>query len=894
MKKLLSLVLICAMGLGMVSCVESEESPSVEAIRNAKAEQLKALANLANAQAEAAKITANAEAALKAAQTEYQKEMTKEAAEKFAVEIEVIKAQADSAILAAQKASAEYKNAILEMAHDQIKILFGQYDTYANLLNSSNLNLVKSKTQLAKMEADVVSAVEVAETTIEEKTAELAELEARLAVLTAPEVDNAIDTDSLWAEVDKLTVAYNDAEYKYNMNEGKVANEAKTAYETAKAEWDAKYAKEYKKYIGKREKKDDAGNTLVDANGDPIFENYNCDVFTTFSSGDVPNAKVIVNEAQLKEWKDYVAANGFWSNEDLIEDLKEDLAKKETNVATAQKFHDALVPAVEAHDSAMVALALAWEKYNDVVTPDQYAADTLAAYRNLNGYADGGIVGALPQYKADTAALNALIEKKTEVETLNEKAAALAEAVTDAEKVVEAKKKVVTEAEAAATKAADAVTAAKDAQKKIDQTAKPVEYAQAGVVVAQAETAKVAADAEVTKAKADVTKAEADVTKAKADVDAFVTKVKTDYGIILTGTATQKAEQIANALTNLKKDIYAAEIAVVKSTEALAEAQEAFAEAKAVSTDIKPAEEALVAAEAAARTAHKALESLLHQDEDSEYYEWISSNYGGYSINGEEFADFPHAYADKIDVDPAENVVDEKEVWGLVNENGDTSADYEDNNTGLRFAKDGDFNVIVSVNIDDLEGKIAEWNQQVLEAKRDLAHHEHYFAVDSGHHREWKLNGEAAEAALREFVETMNTELEPIKELYATWQDAKDAAEEAYKVVATLKGEHKALIDLIEYSTYENDSILADLIGEVEGMIKAAEEAIAEAEAFLASYYTDEQGDKVTNTLAYMQAQIENQKATIAKYEALVEHYTVMVKLAKAELDAAVAAYQAE
>ena len=65
MKKLLSLVLICAMGLGMVSCVESEESPSVEAIRNAKAEQLKALANLANAQAEAAKITANAVARAK-------------------------------------------------------------------------------------------------------------------------------------------------------------------------------------------------------------------------------------------------------------------------------------------------------------------------------------------------------------------------------------------------------------------------------------------------------------------------------------------------------------------------------------------------------------------------------------------------------------------------------------------------------------------------------------------------------------------------------------------------------------------------------------------------------------------------------------------------------------
>ena len=72
MKKLLSLILVCALGFGMISCVESEESQAVSELRNAKAEQLKALANLTNAQAEAAKIAAQAEAALKAAQAAYQ------------------------------------------------------------------------------------------------------------------------------------------------------------------------------------------------------------------------------------------------------------------------------------------------------------------------------------------------------------------------------------------------------------------------------------------------------------------------------------------------------------------------------------------------------------------------------------------------------------------------------------------------------------------------------------------------------------------------------------------------------------------------------------------------------------------------------------------------------
>ena len=892
MKKLLSLVLVCAMGLGMVSCVESEESPSVEAIRNAKAEQLKALANLANAQAEAAKITANAEAALKAAQTEYQKEMTKEAAEKFAVEIEVIKAQADSAILAAQKASAAYKNEILKMAHDQIAILYGQYEVYASKLNNANANLVKAKLELAKMENGLVEAVEVAETTIEEKTAEIAELEARLAVLTAPEASNAMNTDSLWAEVDKLTAAYNDAEYKYNMKEGKVAKEAKTAYETAKGEWDAKYDEEWDKYFNTYKVVDGNGDPVLDANGNEQWERNMWNVFETYSAWDViTNQKVIINEGNLKAWKDYVADNCYYSSEESINSAKEWLATVEAKATTAKKFHDELVPAVEAHDSAMVALALAWKEYDAVVTPDQYAADTLAAYRNLNGYADGGIVGALPQYKADTAALNALTKKKTEVETLEDKAAALAKAVTDAEKVVEAKKKVVTEAEAAAKKAADAVEAAKEAQAKIDQTAKPVEYAQAGVVVAQAETAKVAADAEVTKAKADVTKAEADVTKAEADVDAFVTKVKTDYGIILTGTATQKAEQIANALTNLKKDIYAAEIAVVKSTEALAEAQEAFAEAKAVSTDIKPAEEALVAAEAAARTAHKALEALLHQEEESEYYEWMKSTYGWSTINGEEIANFPHNYNTAIDIDPDENVVDNENVYGLLDLNDDKFADYEDDNTGLRLAKDVDFKVISDVDVQDLEAKMAEWNQQVLEAKQNVAREEHYFAVDSDFKREWKLNPETAEAALREFVKTLNTELDSAKELYTAWQEAKDAAEVAWEAVAAIKGEHKALIDLIE-SAYEGDYIIKDKISEIESLIEDAEEAIVDAEEFLNSIHNDE--NSYENTVAYKEAQIADKKATIAKLEAQIEHFSALLEHAKAELEAAVAAHVAE
>ena len=59
-KLFLSALLLGALTLN--SCVDDTESPSVTAVRQAKAEQIKSLADLNKAQAEAAIITANATA----------------------------------------------------------------------------------------------------------------------------------------------------------------------------------------------------------------------------------------------------------------------------------------------------------------------------------------------------------------------------------------------------------------------------------------------------------------------------------------------------------------------------------------------------------------------------------------------------------------------------------------------------------------------------------------------------------------------------------------------------------------------------------------------------------------------------------------------------------------
>ena len=124
--------LMAVLALGsttLTSCVDDNESASVTAIRNAKAEQLKALAALSNAQAEAAKIQAEAEAALRNAQAEWQKEQTEEAKQKFAVQIEVIKAQAERDISLAKKDALQYEKEIWESADDKIQAIVSDYQS---------------------------------------------------------------------------------------------------------------------------------------------------------------------------------------------------------------------------------------------------------------------------------------------------------------------------------------------------------------------------------------------------------------------------------------------------------------------------------------------------------------------------------------------------------------------------------------------------------------------------------------------------------------------------------------------------------------------------------------------------------------------------------------------
>ena len=84
--------LMAVLALGsttLTSCVDDNESASVTAIRNAKAEQLNALAAASNAEAEVQK----AEALLRQAQTAQLEQQTAQEKAEFEAKIEALKAQ---------------------------------------------------------------------------------------------------------------------------------------------------------------------------------------------------------------------------------------------------------------------------------------------------------------------------------------------------------------------------------------------------------------------------------------------------------------------------------------------------------------------------------------------------------------------------------------------------------------------------------------------------------------------------------------------------------------------------------------------------------------------------------------------------------------------------------
>ena len=196
MKKnfMMTAVLLGALTLG--ACVDDNESASVTAVRNAKAEQLIALGEAAKAQAEAAKIEAQAAAELAAAQAEYQKalaaaaqaeaeyqaELTRQAQEKFAIELEQIKAEAEAAIAAAKLELAESEQALLDQADEKLQALYWEYAEALGASVDYQDRKIELSNLIAQAQAGLTSVEEQTEIAVAYWQREIDILEAELAL----------------------------------------------------------------------------------------------------------------------------------------------------------------------------------------------------------------------------------------------------------------------------------------------------------------------------------------------------------------------------------------------------------------------------------------------------------------------------------------------------------------------------------------------------------------------------------------------------------------------------------------------------------------------------------------------------------------------------------------
>lgn len=214
------------------SCVDSEESASVEALRGAKVEQLKAAAALANAKAQAELTLANAEAALLAAQTAFQQQQTEQAAQLFAITIDSIQAATNKAIAEAEKAIAD----AMASTQNVDNILLQNYKDAVSELMDLNSELVKAEASVAYKEAGVVYAEANAKVQIAQYEQNIAGYEAQLAVYQDPQYTN-INKEELYTQYQEAVSEASLALKALYSKEGAAVGEAGTALKDAYDVW---------------------------------------------------------------------------------------------------------------------------------------------------------------------------------------------------------------------------------------------------------------------------------------------------------------------------------------------------------------------------------------------------------------------------------------------------------------------------------------------------------------------------------------------------------------------------------------------------------------------------------------------------------------------------------
>lgn len=171
-------VLLGALSLG--ACVDNDESASVEAVRNAKAEQLKGAAALANAQAG----VQDAQKRLVEAQAEAKEFENQKDQEDYERNKEKLIAQANADLWAAKANEERAKQDFLNVADEQLKQLYSEYQNYSSQLNGLQATRDQNAITLANYKAGLISYKEVVEKQKAIKLASIAQNDAKIAAYT--------------------------------------------------------------------------------------------------------------------------------------------------------------------------------------------------------------------------------------------------------------------------------------------------------------------------------------------------------------------------------------------------------------------------------------------------------------------------------------------------------------------------------------------------------------------------------------------------------------------------------------------------------------------------------------------------------------------------------------
>lgn len=347
-------VLLGAMTLG--ACVDDNESASVTNVRNAKAEQLKAAAELSKAQAEAALIQANAEKAYKEALAEFQKAQAavqqvaaekqafelEKAKEQYALDLEKIRLQAQFDLQKLKDEMAQYDKTLAEQAYTKIESAYTRYYLALDNLTGMKYSLIDQQARIAQLEAGVISAEAWNKYNTLQQEQNIANYEAQLAVLK-DEAYAGLDNAELQAKVSAKYKEYTLAKTAFAKDPTCAAllattEPVKKAVETLKAQDELYYA---------------ISSILTWNNGEFVnYTLYNAVAYSWTGSNDsyYVRRNVRINETQ-KLYADRSFADNVKNTADAL-GTAADTKDKETAYGRLAKANDDLKVANEALKTA--------------------------------------------------------------------------------------------------------------------------------------------------------------------------------------------------------------------------------------------------------------------------------------------------------------------------------------------------------------------------------------------------------------------------------------------------------------------------------------------------------------------------------------------------------------